>query len=90
MKELEHIQNERIVNQSFSWALDRIKEGKWVCRSGWNGKGMWVKLVDLQDHYINNYPLYPWIGIKTTDDRFVPWLASQTDILAEDWELFGD
>jgi hypothetical protein len=30
-------------------------------------------------------PLLPWIGMKTADDKFVPWLASQTDILAEDW-----
>ena len=29
----------------------------------------------------------PWIGMKTADDKFVPWLASQTDILAEDWEV---
>ena len=29
----------------------------------------------------------PWIGIKTTDCKFVPWLASQTDLLAEDWEI---
>ncbi len=31
--------------------------------------------------------LLPWIGMKTADDGFVPWLASQTDILAEDWEI---
>lgn len=31
--------------------------------------------------------LLPWIGMKTADDCFVPWLASQTDILAEDWGL---
>lgn len=29
--------------------------------------------------------LLPWIGMKTADNKFVPWLASQTDILAEDW-----
>ena len=29
----------------------------------------------------------PWIGMKTADDTFVPWLASQTDMLAEDWEV---
>lgn len=29
----------------------------------------------------------PWIGMKTSDNKFVPWLASQTDILAEDWEI---
>ncbi|NLL68412.1 MAG: DUF2829 domain-containing protein [Clostridiaceae bacterium] len=27
----------------------------------------------------------PWIGMKTADNKFVPWLASQTDVLAEDW-----
>ena len=29
--------------------------------------------------------LSPWIGMKTADGKFVPWLASQTDMLAEDW-----
>jgi hypothetical protein len=29
----------------------------------------------------------PWIGMKTVDDKFVPWLASQTDVLAEDWGI---
>lgn len=33
------------------------------------------------------YVMQPWIGMKTADDGFVPWLASQTDILAEDWEI---
>lgn len=31
--------------------------------------------------------LTSWIGMKTADDKFVPWLASQTDLLAEDWEI---
>lgn len=34
-----------------------------------------------------HYKLLPWIGMKTADDKFVPWLASQTDILAEDWAV---
>ena len=34
-----------------------------------------------------HYGLLPWIGMKTADNKFVPWLASQTDILADDWEL---
>jgi Protein of unknown function (DUF2829) len=28
-----------------------------------------------------------WIGMKTADNKFVPWLASQTDVLAEDWQI---
>lgn len=31
--------------------------------------------------------MLPWIGMKTSDDKFVPWLASQTDMLAEDWTI---
>lgn len=31
--------------------------------------------------------LLPWIGLKTANDGFVPWVASQTDLLAEDWEV---
>jgi hypothetical protein len=29
----------------------------------------------------------PWVGMKTADNKFVPWLASQTDILSEDWQI---
>lgn len=29
--------------------------------------------------------MIPWIGMKTADNCFVPWLASQTDMLADDW-----
>jgi hypothetical protein len=65
---------------TFSIALDEIKRGHLVARSGWNGKGMWVGLykpevdVDL-----------PYLYMKTVQDKNVPWLASQTDILADDW-----
>ncbi|WP_442908919.1 Thoeris anti-defense Tad2 family protein [Intestinibacter sp.] len=34
--------------------------------------------------------LLPWIGIKTTKGSFVPWLASQTDMLADDWMFFEE
>lgn len=39
------------------------------------------------DHdYKDRVPkMLPWIGMKTADNGFVPWLASQTDMLAEDW-----
>jgi hypothetical protein len=31
--------------------------------------------------------LLPWIGMHTADNCFVPWLASQTDLLANDWNV---
>jgi hypothetical protein len=83
---------------NFSVALRVLKAGKKIARAGWNGKNMWLQLVEM-DYYsvlpekidgIKTGPewnLLPWIGMKTSDDKFVPWLASQTDILAEDWEV---
>ena len=80
-------------NMSFSEALPALKAGYKVCRSGWNGKGMWLKLIGSEDWTVSVNHLgdvvgligLPWIGMKTADDGFVPWLASQTDLLADDW-----
>ena len=78
-------------NLPFSEVLPKLKSGKKVARAGWNGKGMWVGLVntgyyDVGCSVVNDIDsLLPWIGMKTADNKFVPWVASQTDILAEDW-----
>ncbi|HBW1504009.1 DUF2829 domain-containing protein [Raoultella ornithinolytica] len=77
---------------SFGLAIEALKQGKKVARAGWNGKGMWLKLVpaDIADKVAFEYEALdgaPWIGMKTADDKFVPWLASQTDVLAEDWQI---
>lgn len=98
---------------SFSEALESLKSGKRVQRSGWNGKGMWLELVPAErtsvvpndydgdsvaswafgtkiEGYTDGYQKYellPWIGMKAADDKFVPWLCSQTDMLAEDWSV---
>lgn len=74
----------------FGKALSFLKDGARVSRRGWNGKGLWIELqtpdanskMTLPYLYIN----YPNDAINTPGAR-VPWLASQTDILAEDWEL---
>lgn len=88
---------------SFGEAIKYLKRGHRVARKGWNGKGMWIGLVEA-DNYIIQLPvgaeedteegevegLLPWIGMYTADRRFVPWLASQTDMLANDWIFAGD
>ena len=79
---------------SFGLAVEALKRGGQVARAGWNGKGMWLKLVpaDLAETVSFQHealrPL-PWIGMKTADQCFVPWLASRSDILADDWQLVG-
>jgi hypothetical protein len=74
----------------FGEALKALKAGKRVARAGWNGKGMWLMLVPekIADAVSFQYAALnpaPWIGMKTADEKFVPWLASQTDMLAGDW-----
>lgn len=80
------------MNMNFGQALEALKNGQRVSRSGWNGKGMWLSYVGAQWYMVleghsEGFPLLPYIGLKTADNCFVPWPASQTDILAEDWGI---
>ena len=80
---------------AFEHALISLKKGKRVMREGWNGKGMFIVLVEPVEKptsgfscFINGpepYPTKEFIAMKTADNKVVPWLASQTDILADDW-----
>lgn len=80
---------------NFGQAIETLKVGEKVARAGWNGKGMWLNLVQAWDYYPGNKhsalgtEKLPWIGMKTADNKFVPWLASQTDMLADDWMIVG-
>ena len=88
-----------MVLMTFGEALVALKSGNKVQRSGWNGKGMFVFLVPGSTFKVNRAPLLgiypegteinycPHIDMKTADDKIVPWLASQTDVMAEDWSV---
>ena len=67
----------------FSWALVALKEGDRVARAGWNGKGQWLALQTPDEH---SKMSLPYIYISTVGGDLVPWLASQTDLLADDWQ----
>lgn len=74
----------------FGTALGLIKSGCKVARDGWNGKGMWIELqptitIPGQDGTLHT--ILPFIMMRTVKGEWVPWLASQTDILATDWVL---
>lgn len=81
----------------FSQALIAIKQGSKVSREGWNGKGMFVFLVPGSTIKVNRPPLlgtfkegteikyHGHVDMKTADNQVVPWLCSQTDLLADDW-----
>lgn len=88
---------------TFGDAIVMLEAGKKVARAGWNGKGMWLVLVDgtklawavyytpgdCDEVAFSALDFLPWIGMKTADRGFVPWLASQTDMLAKDWQVVG-
>ena len=78
----------------FSEALYLLKRGYALARRGWNGKDMFIVLITNWgcewgniDESDGEYEAMDFIGMKIADDKFVPWLASQTDMLAEDWEV---
>lgn len=78
---------------TFGHAMEALKEGRRVARSGWNGQGMFLFLLPdwtYTDGKQDNYPNLPFIAMKTVGDEVVPWLASQTDMLAEDWTIVSD
>lgn len=87
----------------FGEAVRALKAGKLVARAGWNGKGMWLayqpgypdgvpinantaKAIGLPEGTVCKF--LPYIIIRTAGEGcLVPWLASQTDVLAEDWSV---
>ncbi len=65
-------------------AVDAMKRGQRVARQGWNGKGMWLELQRPDAH---SKMTLPYVYMRTAQGDLVPWLCSQTDLLAEDWVL---
>jgi hypothetical protein len=88
-------------NMNFGHALELLKRGEKVARSGWNGKDMFLYLVPAAAYPAarnekgtmlgvfpdDMVPYQAYIAMKTAQDTVVPWLCSQTDALAEDWCL---
>ena len=82
---------------SFEVALVHVKQGMRVARIGWNGKGMFIFLDPGSTFMVNRPPLlgiYPegteidyhaHIDMRTATGEIVPWIASQTDLLTDDW-----
>lgn len=80
----------------FSKALHRLKEGLPMAREGWNAGGQFIYLVPKAVYKAQtdvakkafpseDVPYGAYLAIKTVQGTVVPWLASQTDMLAEDW-----
>lgn len=78
-------------NLSFGNALEKLKLGDKVARKGWNGKGIFIELQrpDTNSKMTSPYIFIDTTGLQTDNNHApksrVPWLASQTDMLSDDW-----
>ena len=75
----------------FGNVIVMLKQGKKAARLGWNGKGIFIELQVPDEHskMTSPYIFIDTTGLQTDNQNApksrVPWLASQTDMLAEDW-----
>lgn len=69
--------------QDIGWAVKQLRNGAIVGRPGWNGKGMWLELMPARG------TIQAFVMMHTAQGTDVPWLCSQTDLLATDWEIAG-
>lgn len=72
---------------TFSVALQLLKSGLRMQRVGWNGRGQYI---ELQTPDCNSKMTLPYLFIHTVSGDRVPWLASQTDLLMDDWIRFKE
>lgn len=78
---------------NFGKALEALKDGKTIRRQGWNGVGIFIaiQVPDKKSKMSQPYLYIDTIGLQTTNPKApkgrVPWAPSQTDLLAEDWEI---
>lgn len=65
-------------------AVKEMWNGNPVSRLGWNGENVYI-LIQIPDE--KSKMTRPYVFMKTVDNMLVPWVCSQSDLLAEDWEV---
>ena len=68
----------------FGAALQALREGERLSRTGWNGQGQWIKLQTPDE---NSKMRRPYLFMSPVDGDLVPWVASHSDLLANDWKI---
>lgn len=90
-------------NKTFGEAIEALKQGKKVQRKGWNGKGMYLWLLpatEVKREWVKDPMLLEAFGendilsclgsirmLTATGEVLTGWLASQSDMLSEDWVI---
>ena len=79
------------VQHGIGWAVKQLLNGFRVARAGWNGKNMWlVRIPPGGPSSQGDDITFEWqefVAMKTAQDTVVPWLCSQSDLLATDWAI---
>lgn len=73
-----------MISNGIGWAVKQLSNGSRVCRSGWNGKNMYLELQVPDAH---SKMTEPYIYLHNAQNGLIPWNCSQADLLAIDWEL---
>lgn len=79
-----------MMGHGIGYAVKHMRDGGLASRAGWNGKGMWIGLHQPDPH--TDLMDLPYVYMKTVTGEKVPWLCSQTDLLASDWcilDMYG-
>ena len=66
------------------WAVQQMQYGARVTRRGWNGKNQWIAIQRPDD---NSKMTERYVYMKNAQGGLIPWLCSQGDLLATDWEV---
>ena len=66
---------------NFGEAIQAMKDGKRVCRKGWKNK--WLAINNLE----YDCPSFIYLGIDDAADKVHPWTPTQSEMMAEDWEI---
>lgn len=77
-------ESETQTEHGIGWAVKQMHNGQRVTRAGWNGPDQYLEL-QVPDE--NSKMTLPYVYIRTVQGDLVPWLTSQTDLLAIDWQL---
>ena len=72
--------------RGIGWAVKQMHNGSYVTRDGWNGRNQYLALQLPSER---SKMTLPYVYIKTVQGDLVPWLCSQTDLLATDWRIVG-
>lgn len=79
-----------VVTHGIGWAVKQLQDNQRVTRDGWNGKNMFLELVrahEWESDVCLDGERQPFIAMFTAQSMWVPWLASQSDLLAMDWKF---